>query len=73
MSKFITLLSQGSRWDSISQRAYGDPYRFPEVIRANPNQRASLVVPDGVRLSVAVDTLADIQANDTANLPPWKR
>ncbi len=60
----------GERWDNISALAYGNPFRYGELIEANPNVPKYDVFPQGVVINVPVSNESQSAA---LNLPPWKR
>lgn len=60
----------GDRWDTVANKAYGDPMLFPEIAAANRGVPLDVVFIDGVKLRVPV---LDPVSLDTNLLPPWKR
>ena len=68
VAKYIT--RGGERWDNIAYLAYGDAFRYGEIILANPNVPKYDVFPQGVTVNVPVSTESESAA---LNLPPWKR
>lgn len=63
---------EGDRWDTIANKAYGDPTKISEIIRANPQVRIYDVFPAGIKLLIPIIDQTAISV-DTSNLPPWKR
>lgn len=68
-TQYITL--GGERWDTIAQKAYGDPMKFQLIIGANPSVALLAVLPPGLALNVPIDD-APIDVPQ-ALLPPWKQ
>ncbi len=63
--------SEGERWDQLAYRYYGDPNRYEEIIRANPDVPIRPLLPSGVRLLIPVAEATErLPVNQ---LPPWKR
>jgi phage tail protein X len=61
----------GERWDQLAYRYYGDPHRYEEIVRANPDVPIRPILPSGVRLLIPVAEPSDrVPLNQ---LPPWKR
>jgi len=60
----------GERWDTIAQKAYGNPLLFPEICAANPDIPLDAVMEQGIELLIPVLPEAD---TDTNLLPPWKQ
>lgn len=60
----------GDRWDSIAQKAYGDPTKMGLIIKANWRLPVYDIIPDGTRLLIPITTAP---ATDKALLPPWKQ
>lgn len=70
MATTITTI-QGDTWDILSKRAYGSEIFMDELIKANFDNRKTVIFPAGVVINIPdIDT--ETIANDT-NLPPWKR
>jgi len=61
------LTIEGDTWDAIAQRYYGNAYRYPPIIAANPHVPITPVLPAGVLLTIPV--LAP--ESSTQSLPPW--
>lgn len=58
-------------WPQIAQNAYGDPFRWPEILAANPRCKISEFPPRGHVLHIAIDETT--VATTSATLPPWRR
>lgn len=63
---------EGERWDTISQKAYGNPMEAPRLIAANPNIPVTTRLPAGtvVELPVLQEYVVKTKKEQ---LPPWKR
>ena len=63
--------TQGDTWDIISKKIYGNELFMDVLIKANINQRKTVIFPYGVVLNVPdIDTAS---SEYEANLPVWKR
>jgi len=60
---------EGDTWDLLAYRYYGNAYRYPPIIAANPHVPISPVLPAGVLLTIPVLTTEPV----TQALPPWMR
>ena len=60
------------RWDSIAQKAYGEPHRWPEITAANPQVQLAAMPAPGTKLWVPIIELPKA-ADATAGLPSWRR
>lgn len=70
-TEYVT--KQGDRLDLIAWAAYGDPWRWDEVLQNNPWLPIQASYPDGLKLIIPVDDLTqDLATDTTENLPPWK-
>lgn len=70
-TEYVT--KQGDRLDLIAWAAYGDPWRWDEVLQNNTWLPIQASYPDGLKLIIPVDDLTQDLASDTEqNLPPWK-
>jgi len=70
MAAYLTYLTvEGDTWDAIAYRYYGNAYRYPPLIAANPNVPITPVLPAGVKLTIPVLP----REPDVQNLPPWLR
>ena len=67
MSNTYTTIS-GDRWDGIAYKAIGSESYMNKLIEANKQYRDVYIFPAGVVL-----TLPDVEAEVSAELPPWKR
>ena len=73
MAKTIPyIVTEGERWDTIAEKAYGKASAYQGIIAANPN------VPITTRLNGGIVLLIPILENnsivtDAESLPPWKR
>lgn len=65
----------GDRLDLIAWKAYGDPWRWKELLQANPWLPIAAIYPEGLRLIVPVDQATTVPSTieTTNNLPPWKQ
>lgn len=73
MSNFVEyIVKDGDRWDTIANKAYGDPTLFGGIIEANKATVISPIVPTGTRLIIPILEQNEIEV-DTELLPPWKR
>jgi len=66
------IVKDGDRWDTIANKAYGDPLRFNQIIEANVATVISPLLVAGTRLIIPIEDEADIEI-DSSDLPPWKR
>ncbi|MGG6295303.1 tail protein X [Leptolyngbya sp. AN02str] len=73
MSKFVELVTvEGQRWDAIANLAYGNPYGYEPILRANPQWLGVDRLPGGTVLQIPViDQPAVTMTRE--QLPPWKR
>jgi len=72
MSYLTHLTVEGDTWDAIAYRYYGNAWRYPPIIAANPHVPITPVLPAGITLTIPVlPRRAD--ATDTQSLPPWMR
>lgn len=67
MTKTYTTV-QGDTWDAIAKKTLGDEYRMVEMIEANAKYRETVIFPGGISL-----TIPELEAENTLDLPPWKR
>ncbi|HIK42152.1 tail protein X [Thermoleptolyngbya sp. M55_K2018_002] len=73
MSEFIEYTTtDDERWDWIAFQAYGDPYGYETIIRANPEFLGVRSLSAGTILRVPVVEQA-APTVDLESLPPWKR
>lgn len=73
MSEVLTyIVTEGERWDTISQKAYGRPDLFPSILAANPTIPFTARIDGGTKLQIPVLVSADA-AVDITLLPPWKQ
>lgn len=59
--------SQGDTFDSIALDFYGDEFKAPELILANPEYAGVIVFEAGVTLSVP-----ELEDTAASTLPPWR-
>jgi len=59
----------GDTWDLVAYRYYGNAYRYPPLIAANPHVPISPVLPAGVLLNIPVLPAP----SQPQSLPPWMR
>lgn len=72
MSKYTEYItSEGERWDTVAQKAYGDATKYADIIEANPSVSISDVFMAGVRLLVPIIEVTAPSIKEL--LPPWKR
>lgn len=67
---------QGDRWDTISQRCYGSPYLYEQIIAANQAVPIRPVLDEGIELAIPlIERAGTIDPAGVApeRLPPWKR
>jgi len=69
MSYLTCLTREGDTWDAIAWRYYGNAYRYPPIIAANPQVPMTPVLPAGIVLTIPVLP----REPDTQSLPPWMR
>jgi len=70
---FIThLTAEGETWDLLAWRYYGNAYRYPPIVAANPQVPLTPVLPAGITLNIPVLATEPNTAN-RVNLPPWMR
>lgn len=62
--------TQGDRWDTIANKAYGDPFKVTPIIEANKGLAIDEVLPSGITIVVPI---LERPALDKSLLPPWKR
>lgn len=62
----------GERWDTITDKAYGDSRKMKDIIAANPTVPIYSRLPQGITLRIPVVERPTVQSN-TQKLPPWKR
>lgn len=73
MSNFVEYITKdGERWDTIANKAYGDPLLFAGIIEANKSIVVSPIIQSGTRLMIPILEQNEIEV-DTELLPPWKR
>lgn len=65
--------SEGERWDSIAQKAYGDTTRIAEIINANKGVAIGQTLPAGLVINVPILEASETGEVQTNLLPPWKR
>lgn len=66
------IVKEGERWDAISQKAYGNPTLYSNIIAANPLVPITPQLPGGTVLNIPILT-DNLIPTDTTALPPWKR
>lgn len=64
---------EGDRWDTVAQKAYGDPTQYQQIIAANPGIAISAQLPAGILLKVPVISTQVQSVQNQSSLPPWKR
>lgn len=73
MSNFVEYITKdGDRWDTIANKAYGDPTLFAGIIEANTATVISPIIQTGTRLIIPILEQNEIEV-DAELLPPWKR
>jgi len=65
------LVPQGSVWDWISWKLYGDEGFIHTLLEANPTLRHIVVFDEPVVINVPDKPVT--RAASSINLPPWKR
>ena len=74
MSFVEYVAKEGERWDWVAFQAYGDPYLYEGIIRANPHLLGVRSLAGGTVLRVPVLEEADTTPSiPPEQLPPWKR
>jgi hypothetical protein len=68
--KYIT--QEGERWDTIANKAWGDPLKGADLIALNTGVPVYDVFPAGIELQIPVLELKDTMVGGD-ELPPWKR
>ncbi len=73
MTKTIQYQTQeGERWDTVSQKMYGNPYEVRRIIEANLKAPISERIMTGAVLEIPVLEDNTVEVNRML-LPPWKR
>lgn len=73
MAEYIQYITKdGDRWDTISQKVYGTPWKGDDIIEANPNVKIEPVLTAGIVLEILVIPEAAVQT-PMEMLPPWKK
>lgn len=66
------VVQEGERWDTISMKAYGTPFKAKDLQNQNPNVPLTDRIKGGTRLQIEVLPETTISINKNL-LPPWKR
>ena len=65
--------SEGERWDTIAQKAYGEPSQIATIINANKGLAISETLPAGIVINVPILEPEETEGVNSNLLPPWKR
>lgn len=65
-------VTEGERWDTVAQKAYGKPSAFAGIIEANPLVPITPRIAGGTILNIPIIANNSIKT-DAEMLPPWKR
>lgn len=69
-TEYIT--NEGDRLDTIANKAYGNPFAWDRILKANPSLPIQDTYAAGIRLMIEIQEQAE--AEQSVNLlPPWKR
>ena len=63
---------EGVRWDTLSQKWYGNPNDAGKIIAANKHVPIAPRIAGGIRILIPIVEPSNT-STDTAKLPPWKR
>ena len=66
------IVTEGERWDTVAQKAYGKPAAFAGIISANPLVPITVRIAGGTILNIPVIENNSLTP-DPAMLPPWKQ
>lgn len=66
------IVSEGMRWDTVSQNAYGNPALYSDIIAANPKVPITPKLPGGTVLNIPILEENTVQTSKEL-LPPWKQ
>lgn len=66
------IVTEGERWDTVAQKAYGKPGAFAGIIAANPLVPITPRIAGGTILSIPIIENNSFQT-DAEMLPPWKQ
>lgn len=66
------IVSEGERWDTIAQKAYGRASLMQPIIEANPTVPITPRLTGGTVLLIPVIDEVEVKT-DKELLPPWKR
>jgi phage tail protein X len=65
------LVPQGSVWDWLSWKLYGDESFVHTLLAANPTLRHIVVFEESA--TITVPDKPETRASSSVNLPPWKQ
>ncbi|MEM4618914.1 MAG: tail protein X [Desulfurococcaceae archaeon] len=68
LTKYIT--QDGDRWDTISEKVYGDPYLYPLLLLFNPQYQDITIFPAGIELIVPI---VEEETPEEEVAPPWQK
>lgn len=66
------IVTEGERWDTIANKAYGSATAFAGIIAANPLVPITTRLPGGTVLIIPILEDNNI-LTDAESVPPWKR
>lgn len=72
MATMQYLVQEGERWDTVSMKAYGTPFKGGDLQKQNPNVPVTDRIKAGTRLQIEVLPEYSVIINKNL-LPPWKR
>lgn len=72
MEYYEYITKENDRWDLISYRIYGNPFKYEKIIAANPAVPIYPILPAGIKLRVPVSNDTEIITSKEL-LPPWRR
>lgn len=63
---------EGMRWDTLSQKWFGNPNDAKKIIEVNRHVPITPRLPGGIRILIPIIEPSN-KSTDTAKLPPWKK
>lgn len=74
MSRIVGFTTrEGETWSTLSQRAYGQAHRYPEIQKMNPGVPLSYTITAGTDVLLPVEEDTTTTTTNSSNLPPWIR
>lgn len=65
---------EGDRWDTLAHLYYGDAFKFPGIVTANPHLPIAPYIEAGSLVAIPLlEPEAATAATSPEDLPPWKR